>query len=579
MMRHKFLIVDDDVSFARALARELKAFGPCIIAHDAETAKVHLGEPAGWLGFIVDAHLGTESGLDVLRAARNTHPNVPALVVSASADVSLPNRAYALGANFLHKPAEPELFRQFAASATNGAPPGSSEVSALAPTAVELGARARSRFLVIDLETRVRDTLEQALPGWSAAHTGSFAEATRLLESDRFGTIFVNLSLRHMPEQALFLESLRGLCPGAKTVVGGMNFSLAVALMRVERDGSDDAAAIQEFQTELRRVLGHPAAVADPPRRAAPKGGAPGGMARVYALADRIARTPRSPALIIGESGVGKEVLASRIHAQSERRGGPFVKLNVAAISASMLEAELFGSVRGAFTDARRDREGLLATAHGGSILLDEIGEVRLELQAKLLRVIERKSFFPVGSDRERSIDVRIIAATNFDPQKALASGAFRSDLFYRLGTVICIPPLRERRDEIIPLAERFIAEICTEFGRPPARLSGEAERMLLAYSWPGNVRELRNVVERALLLGSDSTLGPELFDLAPDAGPTAVAAPSASTRLPDAARAAERSAICAALEESGWSTALAAKKLGIGRSTLYEKMKKHGIQ
>src|SRR5262249_40797108 len=224
-------------------------------------------------------------------------------------------------------------------------------------------------------------------------------------------------------------------------------------------------------------------------------------MRAVFDLADRVARAPSSSALIIGESGAGKEIVAARIHESSERRRNPFVKVNLAAIPEAMVEAELFGRTRGAFTDAKRDRPGLLATADGGTILLDEITEFRIDLQPKLLRVLEERRYFPIGSDRERSIDVRVLAATNRNPLLAIGEGKLRADLYYRIGTVIIeVPPLRDRPEDILPLADHFLHWFCAEFARPALALSDEAVSLLQDHRWPGNVRELRNVVERAVI-------------------------------------------------------------------------------
>ena len=225
-------------------------------------------------------------------------------------------------------------------------------------------------------------------------------------------------------------------------------------------------------------------------------------MQEVLALAGRVAATPSSSALLIGESGVGKEVVAAYIHEKSERRKGAFVRVNLAAIPETMVEAELFGSVRGAFTDAKRDRAGHFATADGGTILLDEVFEFKTELQPKLLRALEERRFFPVGSDRERRMNVRVLAATNRDPMQMIERGLLREDLYYRLATVVIrIPPLRERRDDVLPLAAHFVSRLRGELGRPRASLAPSAEAALLAYDWPGNVRELRNVIERAMII------------------------------------------------------------------------------
>jgi transcriptional regulator with PAS, ATPase and Fis domain len=283
--------------------------------------------------------------------------------------------------------------------------------------------------------------------------------------------------------------------------------------------------------------------------------------------------------LLVGESGVGKEVLATRIHERSPRRSGPFLRINVAAIADGMLEAELFGSVRGAFTDARRDRVGLLASANGGTMLLDEIGECRPEIQAKLLRVIETQTYFPVGSDEERVVDVRLLGATNRPPADVLAGGPFRTDLLFRFGTVITIPPLRERKSEIMPLAESFAAQAGAEMGKGPFRFSRAARDALEAYDWPGNVRELKHAVEHAVLLAERTELTPELFELRAQRTVVSTGGMTATLGLADTRATTERAEILSALHGAGGSATAAARKLGVARSTLYEKLKKYGLR
>jgi len=225
-------------------------------------------------------------------------------------------------------------------------------------------------------------------------------------------------------------------------------------------------------------------------------------MKQALHLAKRCAASASSSALLVGESGVGKEVFAAYIHRNSARAKNPLVRINVAAIPDTMIEAELFGAVRGAFTDARRDRQGFFSAADGGTILLDEIGELKVDLQSKLLRVIETKRFFPVGASREISSDARILAATNRDPAEAVASGRLRADLYYRLAAVVIyIPALRERREDIPQLARTVLAKERRQTGRGPSRFSDEALEQLVSYEWPGNVRELKNAVERVCML------------------------------------------------------------------------------
>jgi len=315
-------------------------------------------------------------------------------------------------------------------------------------------------------------------------------------------------------------------------------------------------------------------------------------MQHVQRLAARVAKSPHTPVLILGESGSGKEVLASFIHARSPRAAQPFVRVNLAALPPTTIEAELFGATRGAFTGSYADRPGLVASAGGGTLLLDELCEFDIALQAKLLRLVEQRSFFPVGSDRERHVDVRLLAATNVEPDEAMRDGRLRPDLYYRLSAMtLRLPPLRERREDIVPLARVFLGQQAQELGRSGLTLSREAERVLLRHAWPGNVRQLRNAIERAALLCDGAVVGPD--DLALEAEPTASPLPAA----PEPARerlatvlnleqarqrtveAVERACIRQALESGAGSTTRAARLLGISRSTLWAKLRRYGME
>jgi transcriptional regulator with PAS, ATPase and Fis domain len=234
--------------------------------------------------------------------------------------------------------------------------------------------------------------------------------------------------------------------------------------------------------------------------------------------------------------------------------------------------------VRGAFTDSKKDRAGHFASAEGGTILLDEICELKPELQPKLLRALEERRFFPVGSDRERRMNVRVLAATNRDPQECIKNGSLRADLYYRLATVtLRVPPLREREADVVPLAEHFLARFRAEFRRPRAALSRGATESLLAYEWPGNVRELRNVIERATMLASSDEIGADDLGLPVDTRALREVTQSA-TGEPLTLDAMERVHIARVLERAGGSRTRAAAMLGISRSTLWEKGKRLGL-
>jgi DNA-binding NtrC family response regulator len=291
-------------------------------------------------------------------------------------------------------------------------------------------------------------------------------------------------------------------------------------------------------------------------------------MKRVLGLVDQVASSPVS-VLVGGPSGVGKELIARALHDRSDRRDGPFVAINCAAIPAELLEAELFGVKRGAFTDARADRAGLFREAHGGTIFLDEIGDLPLPLQPKLLRVLQEREVRPLGGDRSIEIDVRVVAATRHDLRKALGEGQFREDLFYRLAVVeIGIPALRERPEDVVPIAEAFLARACARARKPAKTLAGATIRKLLDHAWPGNVRELENAIERAVALSTGDVVLPE------DLPPTVASSPPADFLRHALDRGwtldqLSRAYLDRVLERTGGNKKQAATMLGIDRRTI----------
>ncbi|OAS27850.1 Fis family transcriptional regulator [Pseudomonas putida] len=281
-----------------------------------------------------------------------------------------------------------------------------------------------------------------------------------------------------------------------------------------------------------------------------------------------------SPVLLLGETGTGKELLAHAIHAASARAHKAFVSINSAAIPETLLEAEFFGTAPGAFTGAdRKGRSGKLQLAEGGTLFLDEIGDMPLALQSKLLRVLQEKEYEPVGSNQMLRSDVRIIAATSIDLQAAMARGAFRADLYYRLNVLpIDVPPLRQRLEDLPALCEAILAELGSQY-----ELEAEAQQLLARHAWPGNIRELRNVLERATLLADQPRLG--VADLRAALGPLSpLAKAPVRQSYREACEAFERGLIAGALAEQGGNVPEAAAALGLGRSTLYKKMAALGL-
>jgi DNA-binding NtrC family response regulator len=319
-----------------------------------------------------------------------------------------------------------------------------------------------------------------------------------------------------------------------------------------------------EQQLRSRRALGQADAAAG-----GPVGGSPA-MIRTLDLARRVAKVD-STVLITGESGSGKERLARFIHDESARTAGPFLAINCAAVPETLLESELFGHVRGSFTGATQDRAGLFEAANGGTLLLDEIGDVPPTMQVKLLRVLQEREVRRVGENRARTINVRVLAATNRDLLADVHGARFRQDLYYRLRVVeVIVPPLRERREDILPLARQLLAGAAKRLGRKTPALTPDAANLLLRYGWPGNVRELENALERAVALADSDRIG--IDDLPPEVAsmpPTGTAAGEVRTLAE-----VERDYIAAALQASGGNRAKAAKRLGIGEATLYRKLK-----
>jgi len=315
-------------------------------------------------------------------------------------------------------------------------------------------------------------------------------------------------------------------------------------------------------------------------------GGSPA-LKHMLSQVEAVAQTPAS-VLVLGESGVGKELVARAIHARSPRADEPLVKVNCASIPKDLFESEFFGHVRGAFTGAHRDRVGRFQLADGGTIFLDEVGEIPLELQGKLLRVLQESEFERVGDDVTRSVDVRVIAATNRDLEELVENGEFREDLYYRLSVFpINVPPLRRRKEDVLQLAQHFLETTCKDFGRKPFKLTNRQVEAIRAYDWPGNVRELKNVIERAVILSKGDTLRlelslPETSEAVQDdaAGTSAIGHDEILTD--EELRQLQRDNLLKALQRTGWRVSGkggAAELLGVKPTTLADRIKSFGLK
>jgi two-component system response regulator AtoC len=303
--------------------------------------------------------------------------------------------------------------------------------------------------------------------------------------------------------------------------------------------------------------------------------GASPAMMAIKNLIARVARSPASTVLLTGETGTGKDLAAKALHYNSDRASRAFVNITCSALPEQLLESELFGHERGAFTDARQQKRGLLETADGGTVFLDEIGEMTTGLQSKLLRFLEEKTFKRVGGLADVRVDVRVVAATNRDLEKDVKAEKFREDLFYRLQVMpIVLPPLRERKGDLLLLANFYIDQFNREFRKKIRGLSPAAGSLLEQYQWPGNVRELRNAIERAMLLVDRSYLEPQDFTLTRTVSPVEFALPAEGVRLEDV----ERQLLVQALDRAGGNQTQAAQLLGINRDQVRYRIEKFGL-
>ena len=298
-------------------------------------------------------------------------------------------------------------------------------------------------------------------------------------------------------------------------------------------------------------------------------------MARVHSLIARAAPTEAN-VLVLGENGTGKELVARALHQQSLRADREMVTVDLGAIATELIDSELFGHVKGAFTDARTDRVGRIQAADGGTLFLDEIGNLPLHLQPKLLTVLEQRRVTPVGANKAVPVDIRVIAATNMTPAMLRDERHFRQDLLFRLNTVeIDLPPLRDRREDVPALIDHYLDHYAERYKRPRPAVSPDALAALVAYDWPGNVRALRHAVERAVILAGDGPLGADAFPIAPVAAPRVTAEPVQDDLNLDRV---ERRLVEEALKKHGYNISLAAQDLGLSRAALYRRMEKHGL-
>jgi DNA-binding NtrC family response regulator len=443
-----------------------------------------------------------------------------------------------------------------------------------------------ARILIVDDEPAVLRPLEHffASQGFEVATARSLSQA---IESYRAAPPDVALLDFALPDgNGLdLLRQLKGIDDSVPVILLTAHGSIDLAVQAV-KDGAENFVTkpvelpalkvVVERLAENRRLQRRSAAEGRRLARSAPDpflGESPA-MVRLAGQAARVAAAP-TPVLIQGETGSGKGVLARWLHDHGPRAGQAFVDLNCAGLARELLETELFGHQKGAFTGAVAAKTGLMEMAHRGTLFLDEMGDMDLQVQAKLLKALEEMRFRRVGEVQDRRVDFRLVVATHRDLAALVRAEKFREDLYYRIrGVELRVPPLRERGPDIVLLARQLVAKVAADLGRPGLRLSTAAEAVLVAHRWPGNVRELRNVLEHAALLGAGPILEPGDFaDLLQ--APRPADAPAGPALTLDEA---ERQHVARVLQQEGWAVQRAADVLGISRTSLYERIRKFGL-
>jgi DNA-binding NtrC family response regulator len=450
-----------------------------------------------------------------------------------------------------------------------------------------MSSRTPLEVLVVDDDARVRDGIRRILAdqGHRVQEAEDGESALTRAAEHRFDALLLDVKMPGM-SGLVALTRLPEADPALAVIVVSGEDTITSAREAVIKLGAFDVIAKPPDPEHLVAVVGEAARITRSrrePSRARPGGpgddlgllGRSPAMQRLLEVVNRAGPT-QSTVLVSGENGSGKELVAEAIHKRSRRAGGPLVKLNCAALPRDLVESELFGFEKGAFTGAQQSKKGRIELANGGTLFLDEIGDLSADSQAKLLRALESREVDPLGSTRSVPVDIRLVSATNRDLAAAVESGEFRQDLYFRLNVIpLRVPPLRERPGDVALLAGHFLAQFAGREGTTPKRLSAEALELLEGYGWPGNVRELRNLMERAAVLvpGEEVSAG--------DLTPWLESAPE----IPDAAglrgqvEQREAEAIRKALEAADWNVTQAAASLGIDRTNLHRKMRKYGIQ
>jgi DNA-binding NtrC family response regulator len=460
---------------------------------------------------------------------------------------------------------------------------------------------AHERILIVDDEESLRRFLTILLKkeGYEITSVPNATEALVTFQKEPYDVVLTDIKMPGMSGIEL-LRAIRGLDAAVPVVVMTAYASLDTAIEAVNQGAfhyfikqakNEEIKLVVRRALEMQRLRNENKTLRYELRRSQGTRKIIGKSQKIQEVFETVRKVAKSDSTILlcGESGTGKELFAREIHRASRRVDGPFVSINCGALPENLLESELFGHVKGSFTGAIRDKEGLFTVATGGTFLLDEVGETSQSIQVKLLRVLQERETIPVGGQKPIKVDVRVIAATNADLEKYVERGIFRADLFYRLNVIpIVLPTLRDRPEDIPTLVEYFLKEYCRIAERSILPIDDDALQALCRYEWPGNVRELENVIERAVILEEEDRIRLESLPERVAMGkrtlgslsvtPTALASDIAAQRAAGTLEDIERGYLMKVLEDTGWQKKKASNILGINSSTLYRKIQRYGL-
>ncbi|MEN6439468.1 MAG: sigma 54-interacting transcriptional regulator [Syntrophobacter sp.] len=574
-MKEKILVIEDDDHLRETFCRILAKDGYLVDASGDYASAVELIESNEYDAIFTDINLsGNESGMDILAVCNGKRLSVPIIIITGFPSIDSATEAIRLGGyDYVCKPVERNVLLHLARGAVrHNAVKKESERSSRNLEAVFQS--VSDAILSVD-SRMVITNLNQAADGFCIFHRSSigrpFGEIPGCMTGsacdDECRRKLINAVAESM-ETDKPVELYKYECAKKKRAV----YTMKVTPLTLDHGNEAGAVIAMRDETRLaalerdldRRRNFHHLII-----------GKSEAMQATYNLIESLSEI-RSTILITGESGTGKELVATALHHAGSRRHKPLVKVNCSALAETVLESELFGHVRGAFTGATHDRVGRFEKADGGTIFLDEIGDISPLIQLKLLRALQEKEIERVGDSRPIKVDVRILAATNRDLKQMVVDGSFREDLYYRIKVIeMKIPPLRNRREDIPLLIDSFLDELCTEFSKRIDGVSSDVMELFMNYGWPGNVRELKHIIEHGAILCKHSTI--TLGDLPDDFGDIT---PIASKVTPvSATMPADAETLLQILEEKKWNKSEVARMLGVSRQTLYRKLRDSGIK